>query len=396
MSNLKIFTDNIEQEALVQVETLVNHPAFSDCKVRIMPDVHAGKGCVVGFTANLGEKVIPNIVGADIGCGMGVVELGKIDIDYQKLDRVINKYIPAGKNVHSTPQKYFDLILLSCYEKLKNIEWLKGSMGTLGGGNHFIEIDEDTKGKKYLVVHTGSRNLGAQVAKIYQELAVDAMKGADVFPLVRDALIKNLKAEHRETEISGALKDLKNAFAKVVVEDIPKELCYLTGQNALNYLHDMKLCQTFAAENRKNIVDRICYEMGWYINYYFETIHNYIDDNNIVRKGAISAKYNEKVIIPMNMRDGCIIGIGKGNEDWNCSAPHGAGRMMSRGKAKANISIEEYEASMKGIYTTSVNYSTVDEAPMAYKPVEEILEYIQDTVDVIEVIKPVYNFKASE
>lgn len=396
MSNLKIFTDNIEQEALAQVETLANHPAFSDCKVRIMPDVHAGKGCVVGFTANLGEKVIPNIVGADIGCGMGVVELGKIDIDYQKLDRVINEYIPAGKNVHSTPQKYFDLILLSCYEKLKNIEWLKGSMGTLGGGNHFIEIDEDTKGKKYLVVHTGSRNLGAQVAKIYQELAVDAMKGTDVFPLVRDALIENLKAEHRETEISGALKDLKNAFAKVVVEDIPKELCYLTEQNALNYLHDMKLCQAFASENRKNIVDRICYEMGWYINYYFETIHNYIDDNNIVRKGAISAKYGEKVIIPMNMRDGCIIGIGKGNEDWNCSAPHGAGRMMSRGKAKANISIEDYKASMEGIYTTSVNYSTVDEAPMAYKPVEEILEHIQDTVDVIEVIKPVYNFKASE
>ena len=396
MSNLKIFTDNIEQEALAQVETLVNHPAFSDCKVRIMPDVHAGKGCVVGFTANLGEKVIPNIVGADIGCGMGVVELGKIDIDYEKLDKVINKCIPAGKNVHSVPQKYFALILLSCYGKLKNIEWLKGSMGTLGGGNHFIEVDEDTKGNKYLVVHTGSRNLGAQVAKWYQELAADTMKGADVYPLVRNALIENLKAEHREIEISGALEDLKKAFAKIEVEDIPKELCYLTGQNALNYLHDMKLCQAFASENRKNIVDRICHEMGWNIKNYFETIHNYIDDSNIVRKGAISAKYGEKVIIPMNMRDGCIIGIGKGNEDWNCSAPHGAGRMMSRGKAKANISIEDYKASMEGIYTTSVNYSTVDEAPMAYKPVEEILKYIQDTVDVIEVIKPVYNFKASE
>lgn len=400
MSDLKIFTDNIEPEALNQIYTLIKQPAFSDCKVRIMPDVHAGKGCVIGFTADLGDKVIPNIVGVDIGCGMLCCEIGKVDIDYEKLDSVIREHIPAGRAVREEEINFPQLEDLYCKEQLRNMEWLKCSLGTLGGGNHFIEIDEDSDGMKYLVIHTGSRNLGKQVAEIYQQMAIDDMQGMNKLAEESQKLIAEYKAAGRQKEIQRGLAQLKRKWQPNKL-NIPKELCYLTGENREMYLHDMKICQEFARVNRRAIQDIIFYYMGWTFSRSsmerFQTIHNYIDhDTNIVRKGAISAKTGEKVLIPINMRDGCIIGIGKGNEDWNCSAPHGAGRIMSRSKAKENVSLEEYQESMKGIYTTSVNRSTIDESPMAYKPMREIMEHIKDTVEIVKIIKPVYNFKASE
>ena len=408
MKNLKIFTDNIEQEAIDQINTLMEQPAFSDCKVRIMPDVHAGAGCVIGFTADLGDKVIPNIVGVDIGCGMLTVELGRIDksdssivdyvtdIDYEKLDNVIRTCIPSGRNVHEEVKDVFlELKNLRCYSKLKNVDWLERSMGTLGGGNHFIEIDEGFEGRKYLVIHTGSRNLGKQVADYYQNLAVESMIGKDKLAYEQDKLIAEYKEQGRSSEIQDAIKELRNAWRNKT-NDIPKELCYLTGKYRDDYIYDMKICQRFAKQNRLMIALKIMLRMGWCAIDLFETVHNYIDDSNMIRKGAISAKLGEKVLIPINMRDGCIIGVGKGNEDWNCSAPHGAGRIMSRNKARESISMESFRESMEGIYTTSVCESTIDESPMAYKPMDEIIDNIKDTVDISEIIKPVYNFKASE
>lgn len=399
MKNLKIFTDNIEQEAIDQINTLMGQPAFSDCKVRIMPDVHAGAGCVIGFTADLGDKVIPNIVGVDIGCGMLTVELGRIDIDYEKLDRVIRENVPSGFNVHEGRKiRYNRLQDLKCYRELKDTRRLERSIGTLGGGNHFIEIDEGSDGKKYLVIHTGSRNLGKQVADYYQRLAVELMQGKDELLAKQEFLISEYKACGRKNEIQQAIAELRRNF-KAKRIDIPKDLCYLTGKYRDDYLHDMHICQEFAIVNRWLIAHTICFDMGWGLSDLldsFETVHNYIDDYNMVRKGAISAKAGEKLLIPINMRDGCIIGVGKGNEDWNCSAPHGAGRIMSRNKARESISMESFRESMEGIYTTSVCESTIDESPMAYKPMDEIIENIKDTVDILEIIKPVYNFKASE
>ena len=400
MSDLKIFTDNIEPEALNQIYTLIKQPAFADCKVRIMPDVHAGKGCVIGFTADLGDKVIPDIVGVDIGCGMLCCEIGKIDIDYAKLDSVIREHIPAGRAVRDEEINFPQLEDLHCKDQLRNIEWLKCSLGTLGGGNHFCEVDEDSDGMKYLVIHTGSRNLGKQVAEIYQQMAIDDMQGMNKLAEESKKLIAEYKAAGRQKDIQRGLTELKRKWQPDKL-NIPKELCYLTGEHREMYLHDMKICQEFARVNRRAIQDIIFYYMGWTFSRSFmerfQTIHNYIDhDTNIVRKGAISAKAGEKVLIPINMRDGCIIGVGKGNDDWNCSAPHGAGRIMSRSKAKENVSLEEYQESMKGIYTTSVSQSTIDESPMAYKSMDEILEHIKDTVEIVKIIKPVYNFKASE
>lgn len=400
MSDLKIFTDNIEPEALNQIYTLIKQPAFADCKVRIMPDVHAGKGCVIGFTADLGDKVIPDIVGVDIGCGMLCCEIGKIDIDYAKLDSVICEHIPAGRSVRAEEINFPQIEDLYCKNQLRNMERLKCSLGTLGGGNHFIEVDEDNEGMKYLVIHTGSRNLGKQVAEIYQQMAIDDMQGTDKLAEESKKLIAEYKATGRQKDIQRGLAELKRKWQPDKL-NIPKELCYLTGEHREMYLHDMKICQEFARVNRRAIQDIIFYYMGWTFSRSFmerfQTIHNYIDhDTNIVRKGAISAKAGEKVLIPISMRDGCIIGIGKGNEDWNCSAPHGAGRIMSRSKAKEKVSLEEYQESMKGIYTTSVNQSTIDESPMAYKSMDEILEHIKDTVEIVKIIKPVYNFKASE
>lgn len=402
MSDLKIFTDNIEPEALNQIYTLMKQPAFADCKVRIMPDVHAGAGCVIGFTADLGDKVIPNIVGVDIGCGMLCVELGNIDIDLALVDAIIRKYIPSGRNVHEEYGNGFsELKELRCLSALKDPNRLERSVGTLGGGNHFIEIDIDSDGVKYLIIHSGSRNLGKQVAEYYQNLAIETMQGKEKLNAMQEQLISDYKKQGRHNEIAKAIAELRRKFAPNPL-GIPRELCYLTEKNREDYLHDMIICQKFAALNRYAIADAIisnlfvrdlsCWELP-----IFETVHNYIEhDTNMVRKGAISAKAGEKLLIPINMRDGCIIGVGKGNEDWNCSAPHGAGRIMSRSKAKHSVSLEEFEKSMAGIFTTSVSRSTLDESPMVYKPMDEILASITDTVDVLKIIKPIYNFKAVE
>ena len=398
MADLKIFTENIEPEALNQIYTLINQPAFSNCKIRIMPDVHAGAGCVIGFTADLGDKVIPNIVGVDIGCGMLTTNLGNIDINFGKLDDVIRRCVPSGKNVHEAENPIVNDIIdkLYCKNELKNKEWLKKSCGTLGGGNHFIEVDTDSNGNKYLVIHSGSRNIGKQVAEIYQQMAIDDISGKSNFKEESEKLIAEYKKNGKEREISNAIKELKQSYKKDGPK-IPKDLSYLVGEHREMYLHDMKLCQEFADTNRKTMRNIICIHMGWKIEETFQTIHNYIEhDTNIVRKGAISARKGEKLLIPINMRDGCIIGIGKGNIDWNQSAPHGAGRIMSRSKAKEEIRIEEFEKSMQGIYTTSVNQSTIDESPMAYKSMDEIVENIKDTVEIKKIVKPVYNFKASE
>lgn len=395
--DLKIFTNNIESTALNQIYTLVKQPAFSNCKVRIMPDVHAGAGCVIGFTADLGDKVIPNIVGVDIGCGMLTVELGKIDVNFDELDKVIREKIPSGRNVHNNRVVKFDELQdLYCYRELKDTKRLEKSIGTLGGGNHFIEVDTDEDDNKYLIIHSGSRNLGKQVAEYYQKLAIEIMRGKDILLKMQEKIIADYKVQGRKREIEKAIKELHRNFHHNPL-DIPKELCYLTGKYREQYLHDMEICQQFAVRNRGEIVKVILSAMNWNDIRSFETIHNYIEfGSNMVRKGAISAKENERLLIPINMRDGCIIGIGKGNDDWNQSAPHGAGRIMSRSKARETVSLGDFQQSMKGIYTTSVSMSTLDESPMVYKSLDEILENIKDTIDVIKIIKPIYNFKASE
>lgn len=403
MKNLKIFTNNIEQEAVDQINLLLDQPAFADSKVRIMPDVHAGKGCVIGFTGDLGDKVIPNIVGVDIGCGMLCVKLGQVDIDLEELDNIIREYVPSGFEVHDARKVKFDeLQELKCYRDLKDTKRLERSIGTLGGGNHFIEIDVDKYNNNYLVIHTGSRNLGKQVAEYYQELANQLCNyNIAEYKEKQRELIATYKEQGRKQEIQSALEELKKEY-QVNSNKIPKDLAYLEGTYRDDYLHDMKICQDFAVVNRREIANTIIENLMGYIYSindfsYFETIHNYISfDDNIVRKGAISAKKGKRVLIPMNMRDGCIIGIGKGNNDWNQSAPHGAGRIMSRMKAKEILNMDEYRDSMKDIYTTSVNEDTLDEAPFVYKPMQEIIDCIGDTVDIVDIIKPIYNFKASE
>ena len=397
MKDLKIFTDNIDEKAVAQIDLLLEQEAFKNSKVRIMPDVHAGKGCVIGFTGDLGEKVIPNIVGVDIGCGMFCANLGNIEIDFKKLDDFINNNIPSGMNVNDAKVADFDITQLYCYKDLKHYQWIENSVGSLGGGNHFIEIDEAEDGDKYLVIHSGSRNLGTQVADYYQDLA-DQICNHDLldYQRKRDEVLKTYKELGKAQEIQSTLIALKKELEENR-NKIPYELAYLEGEQREAYLHDMKLCQEFAILNRFTMVKTIADYMNWNIDNYFESVHNYISfEDNIVRKGAISAKKGEQVIIPINMRDGCIIGIGKGNPDWNNSAPHGAGRVMSRAKAMETIDLEEYKKSMENIYTTSVTEETKDEAPFVYKSIEEILEYIIPTVEVTKVIKPIYNFKASE
>lgn len=419
--NLKIFTENIEEEAVNQINNLLDQEAFKDSKVRIMPDVHAGKGCVIGFTGELGDKVIPNLVGVDIGCGMLCVELGNIDIDLEKFDNIVKKYVPSGFEVHESRRNHFESLQeLKCYRELKDTKRLERSIGTLGGGNHFIEIDVDDQDNKYLIIHTGSRNLGKQVAEYYQELANQLCNyNIAEYKQRQKELILEYKRLGKRQEIQSALEELKKESA-VNRNKIPKDLAYLEGQYRDDYLHDMEICQIFAHYNRLEIAREILdnlfganqftlvniklldFETAKKVNVstslaYFESIHNYISfEDNIVRKGAISARKEEIVIIPMNMRDGCIIGIGKGNDDWNQSAPHGAGRIMSRMKAKEILNIKDYQDSMEGIYTSSVNENTIDEAPMVYKPMQEIIDCIGDTIEIIKIIKPIYNFKANE
>ena len=404
--NLKIFTDNIEQEAVEQIDLLLEQKPFENCKIRIMPDVHAGKGCVIGFTADLGDKVIPNIVGVDIGCGMLCVELGNIELDLELLDKVINEFIPSGRNIREQKLIDFEKINeLYCLRELKETKKFNRAIGTLGGGNHFIEVDTDDEGNKYLVIHTGSRNMGKQVADYYQNLAIELCSGKEEMYQRKEEIIKTYKEQGRKSEIQDALKDLIQEY-KEKKPNLPNDLCYLEGKYREMYLHDMKICQEYASLNRLHIAKEIL--MNYFkltyvpeikyppvMNERFETIHNYISfEDNIVRKGAISAKKDEKVLIPINMRDGSIIAIGKGNDDWNQSAPHGAGRIMSRNKAKETFKLDEFKKSMEGIYTTSVVEETIDEAPFVYKPMEEIINNIQDTVEIQKIIKPIYNFKA--
>lgn len=401
MKNLKIFTDNIEQEAVNQINLLLDQEPFKNCKVRIMPDVHAGKGCVIGFTADLGDKIIPNIVGVDIGCGMLCVELGNIELDLEKLDEIINKFIPAGRNIREQKLIDFEKINdLYCLRELKEVKKFNKAIGTLGGGNHFIEIDVDDENNKYLVIHTGSRNLGKQVADYYQDLAIQLCSGKEEMFKRKEKIIKTYKEQGKRKEIQQALKELEAEY-KQNKPNLPNELCYLEGKYREMYLHDMKICQEYASLNRIMIADTILKEYSgfsmaiYFTQYGFETIHNYIAfEDNIVRKGAISAKKGEKLLIPINMRDGSIIAVGKGNKDWNNSAPHGAGRIMSRKKAKETFNIEEFKESMKDIYSTSVVEETIDEAPFVYKPMKEIIENIKDTVEIQKIIKPIYNFKA--
>ena len=397
MKNLKIFTDNIDEKAIEQIDLLLEQASFKDSKIRIMPDVHAGKGCVIGFTGDLGDKVIPNIVGVDIGCGMFCANLGKVTIDFKKLDDFITNNIPSGMNVNETKIADFDLTKLYCYDKLKNYTWIENSVGSLGGGNHFIEIDVSDDGDYYLVIHSGSRNLGVQIADYYQGLADEICNHNLLeYEQKRNEVLTTYKELGKASEIQPTLIALKKEFEQNK-NKIPYELAYLENEQREAYLHDMKIAQEFAILNRYTIAKTIADFMNWNIDDYFESVHNYISfEDNIVRKGAISAKKGQRVIIPINMRDGGIIGIGKGNDDWNNSAPHGAGRIMSRGKAKEVINLEEYKKAMENIYTTSVTEETKDEAPFVYKPIEEILNHIIPTVEVTKVIKPVYNFKASE
>lgn len=409
MKDLKIFTDNIEEQAVKDIDAFMTLPAFADSKVRIMPDVHAGKGCVIGFTATIKDKIIPNVVGVDIGCGMYCVPLGKIELDLEKIDKVIREKVPHGQSAHnssadnfiSVPLNRSDILIgrLACYNELKNVNHLVYSMGTLGGGNHFIEIDVDDEGNKYLVIHTGSRNLGKQVCEIYQRKAIENCSRATYYDDFLKELVRVCKESGNADIIPSAIKAVRTVEK---IETIPDDLCYVDGELMDNYLNDMEICQSWAMRNRSTIATIIWENAIWDGKLPknrplgFHTMHNYLDTNNmIVRKGAISAQKDETVLIPMNMRDGSLLCIGKGNEDWNCSAPHGAGRIMSRAMAKKTLDMDDYKASMNGIFTTSVSTDTIDEAPMVYKPMDEIISKIGDTVDIVKIIRPIYNFKSS-
>lgn len=356
--SLKFFTKNVEQRAKEQCELIQKTNTFKNAKIRIMPDVHAGKGCVIGFTATNFKNVIPEIVGVDVGCGVRVVCLGKQEIDFEKLDNVIHKNIPSGRSIHQKAIKDFNLDDLITSLTPQSRSRIKQSLGTLGGGNHFIEIDEDDKGNKYLLIHTGSRKLGTDICQYYRDKMADRL---------------HLSDEAKKTQ----------------------ELIELDEELTTEYLHDMKIAQEYAAANRQCIAEQIIQAMDWCIQYEFESVHNYIDlEHSIIRKGAISAQKGELCVIPLNMRDGSIIGIGKGNEDWNYSAPHGAGRIMSRKKAKENISLEDFQKAMNGIYSTSICKKTLDESPFVYKEPKDIISPIQETVEIQTIIKPIYNFKA--
>ena len=389
------YTNELEPTAYEQLEAVCNEEAFRNSKIRIMPDVHAGKGCTIGTTMTIVDKVVPNMVGVDIGCGMYTVELGNVDIDLEKFDEAAHS-IPSGRNVWEGRQERFDLTALRCYRSLRDTKRLERSLGTLGGGNHFIEIDADTDGNKYLIIHSGSRNLGTQVAEFYQGIAVDLNLGKEKYFKKRDEIIRTYKEEGRRSEIQATLKKLAKEW-----EDkeptMPRELCYLYGSFMEDYLHDINICQQFAKRNREKMAEILLEKTGLAAYDSFQTIHNYIDiDEMILRKGSVSAKAGEKLLIPINMRDGSLICVGLGNEEWNCSAPHGAGRLMSRSAAFEKLTMEEYERQMAGIYTTCVNTSTLDESPMAYKNMDEIVENIRPTAEIIAHIKPIYNFKAAE
>ena len=410
--DVKIFTDNIEENAIEQIKELLSIDVFADKKIRIMPDVHAGAGCVIGFTGNLGNRVIPNIVGVDIGCGMLILNLGKLtDIDFHAFHEHIRSNVPSGMIVREDRFGFKPLvgeemdiyreakelvIQLRCYRSLKDSGRINKAIGSLGGGNHFIELDKDDAGDVYLVIHTGSRNLGKQVADIYQAKAVKHLTdGDDEFEETIKRTIEEYKAAGRRNELQGVIKKMRKEHEEAEPA-LPAALCYVEGQAREDYLYDMRLCQQWAVLNRKLIsLLLLRFFPGIEIKDQFESVHNYISDDNMVRKGSISAKKGERSIIPLNMRDGSLLCTGKGNPDWNYSAPHGAGRVLSRTQAYEQIKMEDFEESMKGIYSESVNDSTRDESPMVYKPAEEIMANIADTVSVDNIIKPIFNFKAS-
>lgn len=384
---VKVFAETFEGEAYSQVARMAEYGPYRKSRIRIMPDAHAGKGCVVGTTMTLDGAVTPNLVGVDIGCGMLAAYLTAGDIDLERLDGVIRKYVPSGFAVHEKPVGEFGLDALYCYPAIRDKAfYMQQSLGTLGGGNHFIEVNRTADGQSVIVIHSGSRNLGVQVCNYYQKLAVGDMEKDGS----ADRLIARLKAEGREKEIQSELKKLKHDMAD-------RELAHLSGIHFREYLHDMDIVQRYASMNRHLILDSICKNMGIFTWDYIETVHNYIDVGNmILRKGAVSAQRGERLIIPMNMRDGSLICVGKGNGDWNFSAPHGAGRLMSRSRAKECLAMDDFRKSMEGIYTTSVCEDTIDESPMAYKPMDEIVRLIGDTVEIIDTIRPVYNFKAAQ
>lgn len=386
------YADIIEASAVEQIKRMCDYPFSEGSKIRIMPDVHAGKGCTVGTTMTVIDKVVPNIVGVDIGCGMFTVNIGSREIDFAKFDEAAH-FIPSGFNVWEGRQTHFDLLRLRCYRELKDSRRIERSLGTLGGGNHFIEIDRASDGTNFLVIHSGSRNLGKQVAELYQRLAVELDEGKEEYLIRREELIRSYKEQGRRKELQSALKSLRWEHKK---NTMPEDLCFLYGRYLEDYLHDIEICQEFARINREKIAEILLARVGISAGESFHTTHNYIDtERMILRKGAIAAYSGEKVLIPVNMRDGSILAMGKSNPDWNYSAPHGAGRLMSRSIAKESLTLRDYQESMRGIYTTSVNESTLDEAPMAYKSLDDIVNAISETVSIIEVLKPVYNFKAS-
>ncbi len=383
----------VEDEAIEQIRRICDYTMSEGSQIRIMPDVHYGKGCTIGTTMTIKDKAVPNVVGVDIGCGMYTVNLGHQDIDFEKFDEVAH-FIPHGNDVWSGRQMKFDLSRLECYRELKDSKRLERSIGTLGGGNHFIEIDIASDGTKYLVIHSGSRNLGTQVAGIYQQLAIDLNKGIEPYLEAREKLIRTYKEQGRRQEIKSALEQIKWEPQEMT---IPMDLCYVYGKYLDQYLHDVEICQEFARLNREKMAEILLEKTGLTGTDGFHTIHNYIDTKEmILRKGAIAAHKGEKVLIPINMRDGSVLAVGKENPEWNYSAPHGAGRIMSRSKAKSTLSLEEYKQTMEGIYTTCVGDATLDEAPMAYKSLEDIIDVIRDSVDIIEVMKPLYNFKSDK
>lgn len=382
----KVFTDNVEASAMSQIIELCNQKFAAESKIRIMSDVHAGAGCTIGTTMTISDKVVPNLVGVDIGCGVSVIKLFDKEIDFEKLDKVIRAFVPSGFSVHQKVQIEFkEIENLKC-AKYVNLDRAYLSIGSLGGGNHFIEVAKDEDSNLYLLIHSGSRNLGKEVAVYYQGIAEKSFLNVEKEDAVK--VISELKKSGRHLEIESYLKSIK-------VEKPSAHLEYLEGENFSNYIHDMKIVQKFASLNRKTISDIILKKMDVKGRFFFDTVHNYIDiDEMILRKGAVSAKWGEKLIIPINMRDGSLLCVGRGNAEWNNSAPHGAGRILSRGKAKEKVTFEEFENSMKDVWTTSVKESTIDESPMAYKNIDEIISNIGDTVVIAGVIKPVYNFKA--
>ena len=385
----KVFTDVVDQESISQVISLLNQPYAEGSRVRMMPDIHAGAGCTVGTTMTIGDKVCPNLVGVDIGCGMETVRLKEKHMELQKLDKLIRSEIPSGFAIRTKPHRYANEIELSELRCAKHVDLLRAekSIGTLGGGNHFIEANRDDEGNLYIVIHSGSRRLGLEIANYYQDAGHKALNSRKA---ETDALIADLKRQGRAQEIEGVLRELK---ARPV--NVPRPLAYLEGWLLEDYLHDMAIAQRYADLNRRAMMDTILKGMGLKAADRFTTIHNYIDlEAGILRKGAVSAKAGERLLIPINMRDGSLICIGKGNADWNCSAPHGAGRLMSRSEAKQSFTVSEFKKQMQGIYTTSVGAATLDECPMAYKSMADITGNIGPTAEIERIIKPIYNFKA--